>query len=333
MEPKEQERAPRITGIDVAGGSLEVDYSANLMNVVLFFEPVSRYSLDMVERIRVMAARYEKLSVGFWYVMEPRVSCMSRSEAAKRTLDRLSLFGNTLFDANNMIALHAGIRAVPAALVVDSNSYLSSRFEGEISLMEIERTIQARIAMSGYRDELPMMQRLERPTVSLRTGAVMRQMGYANGDYVFGNMVVPEASQEFLLPDFYLLNTIYPFGAWYVGRDFIEGKSGSTMYVSCAKDESVSVFAGAETPATLRLHTSIESPHRVALGKDVKKNGSLMQVEVDEFRPYEILSNSGDTDVLVSLQVMSGLARLFSVEFCPGQVLLYSEHTVRPVRF
>lgn len=332
MEPREQERAPRISGITVTGEAMEIDYSANLMNVVLFFEPVSRYSLDTVEHIRVMSSRYGKLSVGFWYVMEPRLSCMNRSLVAQRTLDKMSLFANTIFDANNMIALHSGVQTVPAALVVDSNSFLNSKYEGEVSLMEIERTVQARIAMSGYRDELPDMQKPERSFVALRAGSVMRNMGYAHGDFVFGNMVVPESAQEFILPDFYLLNTIYPFGAWFVSRDLIEGKSGSTVYISCAKGQNVSIFAGAEKGTTLRLHTSIESPRRLSLGRDVKINEGLLQVAVEEFRPYEILSDSGDTDVLVSLQVMSGLVQLFTVEFFPAYASLHNEQSVRPVR-
>ncbi len=333
MEPKEQERAPRISGINVAGEAVEVDYSANLMNVVVFFEPVSKYSLDTVEHFRVMASRYEKLSAGFWYVMEPRLSCMLRSEVAQRTLDRLSLFTNTIFDANNMIALHSGIRSVPAVMAIDSNSYVNSKFEGEVSLSEIERTVQARIALSGYRDELPLMRGREQTSASLRPASTTRQMGYATADYVFGSMVVPEADQNFLLPDFYILNTIYPFGAWFVGRDLIEGKTGSTVYISCAKDEAVSIFAGGEKETLLRLHTSIESPNQLALGKDVKRNVGMTQIDVDEYRPYEILANSGDTDVLISLQVTSGSLDLFSVEFYPVRDLPQGEHVFRSARF
>jgi hypothetical protein len=332
MEPKAQERAPRISGVNVSGEAVDVDYSSGLMNVVLFFEPVTRLSLETVERIRVMSTKYEKLSVSFWYVMEPRLSCMSRAEVAQRTLDRLSLFSNTIFDANNMVALYSGVRTVPTVLVVDSNGFLSLRHEGEVSLTEIERTVQSRIALSGYRDELPVMQRAESMLMSPRVGIAIRNLGYASGDYVFGNMVVPESAQDFLLPDFYLLNTIYPFGAWYVSRDFIEGKSGSTVYISCGKNETVSVFAGSEDGAALRVHTSIELASPLSLGKDVKKNGSLMETVVDECRPYEIVSNSGDTDVLVSLQIMSGSMKLFSVEFCPARVALQSEQNFRPVR-
>lgn len=332
MRPKEETRAPRISGINVSGESVDVDYSAYLMNVVVFFEPVSRYSLETLEYLRTMSSRYGNLSVGFWYIMEPRLSCMFHAELAQRTLDRLSLFANTLFDANNMIALYAGIQTVPCVLVVDSNSCLIGRYEGEISRMEIERNVQARIALSGYRDELPTMQKPEHFNGSLRSGSVMRQMGYANGEYVFGSIVVPESDQEFRLPDFYLLNTIYPFGPWYVSRDFIEGKSGSTLYVSCGRDESVYVFAGSAKSTILRLHTSIESPQHLSLGKDVKKEGGLMQIEIEEFRPYEILSNSGDTDVLVSLQVMSGSVQLFSVEFCREEGSLYNEQFFRSDR-
>lgn len=332
MRPREDTRAPRISGINVSGESVDADYSAYLMNVVVFFEPVSKYSLETLEYLRKMSSRYENLSVGFWYVMEPRVSCMLHAELAQRTLDRLSMFTNTLFDANNMIALHAGIQTVPCVLVVDSNANLIGRYEGEISQTEIERNIQARIALSGYRDELPAMQKPDRSLASLRSGSVMRKMGYANGEYVFGSMVVPESDQEFRLPDFYLLNTIYPFGPWYVSRDFIEGKSGSTLYISCGRDESVYVFAGSGKSTMFRLHTSIESPQHLSLGRDVKKDGGLMQVEIEEFRPYEILSNSGDTDVLVSLQVMDGSVQLFSVEFCREEGLLFSEQFYRSMR-
>lgn len=332
MKQMDETRAPRISGINVSGEPVEVDYSTHLMNVLLFFEPVSRYSLDAVERTRVMAQRYGRLSVGFWYVMEPRLSCMFHTEIAQKALDRLSLFGDVLFDPNNMIVLQSGVRTVPTAFVVDSNGFLSARYEGEISWSEIERNLQARIAQSGYREELPAMERPELPIVAPHQGSAVRQMGYASGDYVFGNMVVPEANQDFALPDFYLLDTIYPYGAWFVSRDFIEAKSGSTLYISCGRDESVYAFAGSEKGARLRLHTSIESPRNLAIGSDVKEteDGSLL-VEVEDYRPYEILSNSGDTDVLVSLQLMSGSIQLFAVEFCPQAGLLHQE--TRSFRF
>lgn len=333
MKQQEGTRAPRISGINVAGEPVELNYSGNLMNVVVFFEPVSKYSHEFVEQIRLMSERYGQLSVGFWYVMEPRLSCMFHAEFAQQALDRMCLPGNVLFDGNNLIALQADVQTVPTVLVVDSNSLLISRYEGEISTLEIERNIQARLARSGYRDELPLMQRPERAFASFRSGAVLRQMGYANGDYVFGNMVVPETDQEFQLPNFYLLDTIYPFGAWYVSRDFIEGKSGSTLYISCGRDESVHVFAGSEKGTLLRLHASIESSQHLSLSRDVKMDGGLMQVEVGDYRPYEILSNSGDTDVLVSLQVMSGSLQLFSVEFCPQQPVLNAVQQSHPYRF
>ncbi len=316
MEPKEQARAPRISGINVAGEAVEVDYSANLINVVVFFEPVSKNSLDTVELVRLLSQRYEKLSVGFWFVLEPRLSCMFRGEEAQRTLDRLGLFSNIVFDANSMIVLQSGVRIVPAVLVVDSNSFIKSQFEGEISFREIERTIQARLALSGYRDDLPNMGGVDFDFSHARGGSILKQLGYATGDYVFSSIVVPEANQQFSLPDFCLLNTIYPHGAWYVSRDFIGGNAGSTVYVSCAKDESIIVFAGSDEEAVLRIHTSIESPQYFVLGKDVKKIGGVLEVNVNECRPYEILSTSGDTDILISLQVLSGSVRLYTVEFC-----------------
>lgn len=332
MKPREEIRAPRISGVNVDSEAVEIEYSDRLMNVVTFFEPVSRYSLDVVEEICSMSARYRDLSVGFWYVMEPRLSCMIHQEIARKTLERLGLVGDTLFDANNMIALQAGIQATPTALVVDSNSYLNSRYDGELSMTEIERKIQARIALSGYRDELPSLQRPARNYGLVRSGSIMRQMGYATGDYVFSNMVVPETDQQFVLPDFYLLDTIYPFGAWYVSRDFIEGKSGSTLYISCGKDEAVYAFAGSEEGSVIRLHTSMESTGNLVLGRDVRKNGGLMELNVGDFRPYEVLSSSGDSDILVSLQVMSGSLSLFSVEFCPQEGVLRGEQPVRSLR-
>lgn len=331
MKPREEIRAPRITGVNVESEAMEVQYSDHLMNVVTFFEPVSRYSLDAVEVIRSLSTSYRDLSVGFWYVMEPRLSCMFRQENARKTLGRLGLAAETFFDANNMIALQAGVQAVPTVLVVDSNSFMNSRYNGELSPLEIERSIQARIALSGYRDDLPPMQRPGRGFGSVRSGSVMRQMGYAAGDYVFGNMVVPETDQQFALPDFYLLDTIYPFGAWFVSRDFIEGKNGSTLYISCGRDETVYAFAGSEGHSVIRLHTSIESPQHLTLGKDVRMNGGLMQMDVEAYRPYEVLSNSGDSDVLVSLQVMSGSFSLFSVEFCPEEGVLHGEQWLRSV--
>ncbi len=332
MKPREEIRAPRISGVNVESEAVDVRYSDHLINIVTFFEPVSRYSLDSAAKILSMSARYADLSVGFWYVMEPRLSCLFRQEVARRTLERLGLVGETLFDANNLIALQAGIQAVPTVLVVDSNSFLNARYEGELSLMEIERNIQARIALSGYRDELPPMKKPDLGIGLVRSGSAMRQMGYAAGDYVFEKMVVPETDQQFVLPDFYLLDTIYPFGEWFVSRDFIEGKSGSTLYLSCGRNEAVYAFAGSEGGSLMRVHTSIESPQHLALGRDIRISEGLMEMDVEDFRPYEILSNSGESDVLVSLQVMSGSLSLFSVEFCPAEGLLRGEQSLRPVR-
>jgi len=118
-----------------------------------------------------------------------------------------------------------------------------------------------------------------------------------------------------------------------VGRDLIEGKSGSTVYISCAKNEAVSIFAGGEKGTLLRLHTSIESPNQLALGKDVKRKDGTMQIDVDEYRSYEILANSGDTDVLISLQVTSGSLDLYVVEFYPVRELPQSEQVFRAARF
>lgn len=316
MEPKEQLRAPRINGINVAGEAVEVDYSANLMNVVVFFEPVSKNSLDTVEMVRLLSQRYEKLSVGFWFVMEPRLSCMYHGNAAQRILDRLGLFSNVVFDANNMIVLQLGLRVVPAVLVVDSNSLIRYQYEGEISFREIERTLQARLASSGYKDDMPSMGLVDLDFSHSRNNSVLKQLGYATADYVFSSIAVPETSQQFSLPNFCLLNTIYPHGAWYVSRDFIGGNAGSTVYISCARDESIIVFAGSDEEAVLRIHTSIESPQHLVLGKDVRKNDGALEVSVDEYRPYEIIATSGDTDVLISMQVLSGSVRLYTVEFC-----------------
>ncbi|MFZ1083255.1 MAG: hypothetical protein WAO19_15185, partial [Candidatus Kryptoniota bacterium] len=214
MEPREQSRAPMISGINVVGENVNIDYSTNLVNVVLFFDPVSRVSLESLNMVRLLAQRYEKLSVGFWYVMEPRLSCMYRGNIAQAAFERLGLSANAIFDANSMIILRARIKVVPAAMVIDSNSYIKSQYEGEISFREIERAIQARLALSGYRDELPVVGGMEFHVSHLRGGSVMRQLGYVTGDYFFTSLVVPESDQQFSLPDFYLPDTIYPCGAW-----------------------------------------------------------------------------------------------------------------------
>ncbi len=331
MKRLEETRAPRISGINVSGETVGVDYSTHLMNILLFFEPVSKYCLDSVERVRLISTRYENLSTGFWYVMEPRLSCMLHSDVAKKALDRMSVFSNVLFDPNNMIALQSGVQTVPAVFVVDSNGFLTSRYEGEISWVAIERNIQARIAQSGYRDELPPMPKPDNYSGTIRSASIMRQMGYANCDYVFGSVIVPESDQQFSLPDFYLLDTIYPFGAWYVSRDFIEGKSGSTLYISCARDESVYLFAGSEERTLLRLHTSIESSQHLSFGKDIKTENGSLRIEVDDFRPYELFSNTGDSDMLISLQVISGSVQLFSVEFCPQLEILSGVNAAHPM--
>ena len=315
METKEQPRAPRITGTNVMGEWIDVDYSANLLNIVLFFEPVSKNSAEAIEAVQRLAERYDKLAIGFRFVMEPRLSCMFLGNVAQSALQKINLMKNAIFDGNGMVELQAQLKAIPALLVVDSNSLVKSQYEGEISFREVERTIQARLAVSGYRDELPAIGDPDYEFLQSHSSAI-KQMGYVTGDYLFTSLVVPETDQQFSHPDFYLPNTIYPCGSWFVGRDFIEGKSGSTVYISCLKDESVNVFLGSEDGAVIRVHTSIESAHHLVLGKDVTKNGGVLELKVNEFRPYEILFLTGDTDVLISLQVSSGAIKLFCVEYC-----------------
>ncbi len=316
MEIKEETRASRISGANVSGEWLDVDYSTNLLSVVLFFEPVSRKSAEAVELVRRIAARYEKLAVGFWYVMEPRLSCMFHGNVAQKTLQRLDLLKNVVFDASNMLELQARLKEVPALLVVDSNSYIKAEYEGNIgaAASAIERTIQARLAVSGYRDDLPSIGEFD-TDFPKSCDSVLKQMGYATGDYLFSSLVVPETSQQFSLPNFYLPNTVYPYGSWFVGRDFIEGGSGSTVYISCLKDESVNVFLGSDDGAVVKVHTSIESAQHLVLGKDVAKHSGAFEMSVNEFRPYEILSLTGDTDVLISLQVAAGSLKLYCVEY------------------
>ena len=295
-----------ISGINVVGENVDVDYSANLMNIVLFFDPVSKISLESLNMVQLLAQRYEKLSVGFWYVMEPRLSCMYRGNIAQAAFERFGMSANAIFDANSMIVLRARIKVVPAAMVIDSNSFIKSQYEGEISFREIERAIQARLAISGYRDDLPADGGMEFNVCHLHGGSMMRQLGYVAGDYLFTSMVVPESDQQFSLPDFCLPDTIYPCGAWFVGRDFIEGKTGSTVYISCSKDESVHIFAGSEEKAAVKIHTSIESDQHIILGKDVARTGSAIEMAINEFRSYEVLAASGDADILISLQVFPG---------------------------
>ena len=316
MEPKEQTRAPAFNGINVSGEALRADYSDSLMNVITFFEPVTKNSLDTVETMRLMSRKYDGLSVAFRYVLEPRLSCMYHAKESQMTLDRLSLFGNTLFDANSMLVLQFGIRELPAVLIIDSNGIIKSRYEGEVSLRSFERSIQSRLAMSGYRDELPNMDGPGFDIMRSRGDSKLRQLGYVTGDYVFTSLVVPETNQEFSLPNFFILDTIYPHGAWYVGRDYIEGTGGSTVYISCSKGQSVLAFTGSSEGALVRMHTAIESPQNLVLGKDVKREGALLELNVSEYRPYELLASSGDSDILISLQIQSGSIRLYSVEFC-----------------
>ena len=316
MDLRENSRAPILAGLNTEGESIIVDYSENLINLVLFFDPVSKASLDAVEFTRLLSRRYNGLSVGFWYVMVPRLSCMYKAAAAHRALDRLGLFGGVLFDVNNMISLRAGRQTLPALLVVESNGNLKALYEGEISFREAERSLQARLSLSGYRDELPQMMAIDSDYAVLRSNSVVRQLGYATDDYTLGSLLVPESAQQFALPDFCLLDTIYPYGSWYVSRDFIEGKEGGTFYASCGREESLHIFAGADREATLRIHTSIESPRNLVLGKDVREENGLLSLCVDECRPYEVLAASGDSDVLISLQIASGSVRLFAVEFC-----------------
>ncbi len=327
MEPKEPTRAPAITGINISGDALQVDYTENLLSVITFFEPVTKNSLDTVEVMRQMSRSYGNLSVGFWYVLEPRLSCMYHARESQTTLERLNLSGNTIFDANNMLVLQLGIRELPAVLVVDSNGIIKARFEGEIPLRSFERSIQARLAVSGYRDELPSMGTAGAEIMRTRTSSTLRQLGYVTGDYVFTSLVVPETSQEFSLPDFCLLNTIYPHGPWYVGRDYIEGSAGSTVYISCSKDQTVLAFAGSDEPTLIRMHTAIEAPQNLALGRDVRRDDGKLELSIGDYRPYEILASSGDSDVLISLQVQSGKMRLYSVEFCDLERVAGHAHT------
>jgi hypothetical protein len=314
MEAKEQTRAPRISGTNVLGEWIDVDYSANLLTVILFFDPISKNSEDAVESIRRLAQRYQNLAIGFWFVMEPRLSCMFRGEVVQRTLERKGLVRDAIFDGNGMVELQSQFEEVPALFVADANSFVRTRYEGEISFREVERTIQARLSVSGYRDELPAIAELDLEPPQSR-GFLLRQMGYVAGDYLFSSSVIPETDQQFSHPDFYLPNTIYPCGSWFVGRDFVEGKPGSTVYISCLKDESVRVFLGSEEGSTVRVHTSIESEHPLILGRDVKREQGVLELAVDEFRPYEILGLTGDTDLLISLQVSSGSLKLYCVEY------------------
>ncbi len=326
MEPREQPRGPAIAGINTDGENLSIDYSANLMNLVLFFDPVSRTSLEAVEAAQILSLRYEKMSVGFWYVMEPKFSCMYRAEIAGGTLKRLALYSNTLFDVNSLLGLNAGIRTFPGALLVDSNGFIRMQCEGDIAFREIERSIQARLAISGYRVELPGIGEVDLELAHAHSVAVIRQLGYGSGDYPSGAMVVPEANQEFSLPDLFLSNTVYPHGDWYVGRDYLEGKNGSTIYLSCGREESVYLFAGSDKGATLRVHTSIEPPNHLAIGRDLKNTDGLLDFRVSDYRPYEVISCVGDGELMVSLQVMEGSLRLYSVEFCPLNQLVAINH-------
>jgi len=66
----------------------------------------------------------------------------------------------------------------------------------------------------------------------------------------------------------------------------------------------------------LKIHTSIESDQFVILGKDTARSGSAMEMAVNDFRSYEVLATTGDADVLLSLQVMSGSVKLYCVEYC-----------------
>ncbi len=336
MDPRELPRAPSISGINVNGEAVEVDYFANLINVVVFFEPLTMNSIYAIGVIRNFAERYKRFPVGFWYVMEPRPSCMDRGDVARVTLERLGLLRstasnqdasapsggefssktNTIFDANSAILLRAGVRVMPSVLAIDSNSFVRSQYEGEVSFRELERTIQARLALSGYRDELPAIGEMDYDFIRSCGGSVVRQMGYARGDYAFSSEVVPETDQLFSLPDFYLQNSIYPVGEWYVGRDFVEGKSGSIAYISCSSQESVFVFVGSEAGSTVRVHTSNESAEHLILGSDVRSKETGLEITINDFRSYEIISDSSDTDVLVSLQVTAGSMKLYCVEFC-----------------
>jgi hypothetical protein len=242
---------------------------------------------------------------------------MFHGNVAQQTLQKLDLMKNVIFDANNMVELQARLKEVPALLVVDSNSYIKAQYEGKIggAASAIERTIQARLAVSGYRDDLPSIGEIG-SDFPKSCNSVLKQMGYVTGDYLFSSLVIPETNQQFSLPNFYLPNTVYPCGSWFVGRDLVEGKSGSTVYISCLKDESVDVFLGSEEGAVVKVHTSIESAQHLVLGRDIAKRDGAFEMSVNEFRPYEILSLTGDTDVLVSLQIVSGSMKLFCVEYC-----------------
>jgi len=242
------------------------------------------------------------------------LSCMFKGNIAHRTQERFCLTDNFIFDGNGILELQTRVKVIPTLLIVDSNSFIRSQYEGEISFREVERTIQARLSVSGYRDELPGIGEMESDLGHSRDFA-MKQLGYVTGDYLFSSLVTPETDQQFSHPDFYLPNTVYPCGSWFVGRDFIEGKPGSTVYVSCLKDESVFAFLGSENGAVARVHTSMESTEHLALGRDVRRSGTVLELKVSEFRPYEVLSFTGDSDVLVSLQIVSGSLKLYCVEY------------------
>jgi hypothetical protein len=318
MKEHELRILPPIAGVSLEGSEISLREGEAIINILVVFDPVSVRSILTLKLLGKIAKRYSSTPVKLLYIMEPRLSCFYNLETAKKFTNRFGISSMTIYDVNSYVSLQLRLSSLPAVFIADSNLIIHSYQEGEISTEDIERFIQFRLSLSGFRDELPEMAGIIDESVDhslMISRPIVRQMGYASNDYLFNYVATPEALHEFPPPGFCASEMLYPSGKWFVGRDFIQGISGSVIYVSCSRDESLWIFAGSDDGCRLTIQTTVGLQTSLQFGKDVVVHQDSVEMIVSDCQQYEILTFSGQDEVLLSLNVVSGTIRIYSVEF------------------
>ncbi|MGC8653097.1 MAG: TlpA family protein disulfide reductase [Candidatus Kryptoniota bacterium] len=318
MKESEFRILPAITGLSLEGNEISLGGGGALINILAVFEPVSVRSILALKLLEKIAKRYSNTPVEIIYIMEPRLSCFYKPEAARKFTNRLGISSKTIYDSNSTVSLQLRLSSLPAVFIADSNLVVHTYQEGEISTEEIERFIQFRLSSSGFRDELPEMVGIidESADHSLMVSRpIVRQMGYASNDYLFNYVASPEALYEFPSPGLCASEMLYPSGQWFVGRDFIQGEKGSAIYINCSRDESLWMFAGSDEGCKLTIQATVDLQSSLQFGKDVLVHKDSVEMIVKDCQQYEILSFSGQEEVLLNLNVESGSLKIYSVEF------------------
>lgn len=318
MKGLESRILPVITGLNLEGNEISLGNRGALINILVVFDPVSVRSMLTLKLLEKIARRYVDAPLDLLYVMEPKLSCFYKFDVARNFTNRFGISSKVIYDANSSISLQLGLTSLPVVFIMDSNLIVHAYQEGEISTEEIERFIQFRLSSSGFRDELPEMADMIDESVEhclMISRPILRQMGYASNDYLFNYIANPEATYEFPPPGFCVTEMLYPSGKWYVGRDFIKGETDSIIYVNCSRDESLWILAASEEEGSLLIQPSVGLHTSLQFGKDVMVHQDIVEMAVSECRQYEVLSFSGQEDVLLSLRINSGIIRIYSAEF------------------